>query len=240
MCNLPRCTSTCHDSNCKPQGHGMPKGLIGPKEVQVCYWHPDRKNIFYEKVFRCGQDIDSIEGILRPIAKGLLKEKNNYPLTVIYISLKWCGFAYKLFEYVLGIKQYYPEGSLQIPENRLFVQFHASQTNQMKEQILRQVCSTTSTVRVVFATVAMGMGADVPSIRTVIHVGTPCSIKAYFQETGRAGRDGKPVHAILHFNNRDIAKTELVCKKTEFSAKVLTLVLEVYCLNLLIMTNHTC
>ena len=52
----------------------------------------------------------------------------------------------------------------------------------------------------------MGMGVDIPSIRNVIHIGPPCSVKAYFQETGRAGRDGKPARAILHYNNRDIAK----------------------------------
>ena len=56
----------------------------------------------------------------------------------------------------------------------------------MKEQILRQLCSGTSTVRVIFATVAMGMGVEIPSIRNVIHIGPPCSVKAYFQETGRA------------------------------------------------------
>ena len=67
---------------------------------------------------------------------------------------------HKLFEFLLGIKQYYPDGALEIPENRLFAQFHASHTKQMKEQILRQLCSGTSTVRVIFATVAMGMGVD--------------------------------------------------------------------------------
>ena len=77
----------------------------------------------------------------------------------------------------------------------------------MKEQILRQLCSGTSTVnRVIFATVAMGMGVDIPSIRNVIHIGPPCSVKACFQETGRAGRDGKAARAILHYNNREIAK----------------------------------
>ncbi|CAB4001574.1 Hypothetical predicted protein, partial [Paramuricea clavata] len=137
---------------------------------------------------------------------GLLKDRTDYPLTVIYIPLRWCGYAYKLFESLLGIKQYYPDGALEIPENRLFAQFHASQTKQMKEQILRQLCSGTSTVRVIFATVAMGMGVDIPSILNVIHIGPPCSVKAYFQETGRAGRDDKPARAILHYNNRDIAK----------------------------------
>jgi hypothetical protein len=40
-----------------------------------------------------------------PVARGLVQEKNNYPLTVMYIPLKLCGFAYKLFEYVLGDEQ---------------------------------------------------------------------------------------------------------------------------------------
>jgi hypothetical protein len=68
--------------------------------------NPDRKNIYYEKCFRRGQEIDSVEGILYPIGKGLLKDRTDYPLTVIYIPLRWCGYAYKLFESLLGIKQY--------------------------------------------------------------------------------------------------------------------------------------
>ena len=70
----------------------------------------------------------------------------------------------------------------------------------MKEEILMQLCSRMSTVRVVFATVAMGMGVDIPNIRQVIHIGPPCNVKAYFQETGCAERDGKPARAILYYN----------------------------------------
>ena len=125
------------------------KNSLGLKKCKYVIGNPDRMNIYYEKFFRHGQDIDAIESILRPIAEGLLEEKIGYPLTIIYIGLKWCGFAYKLFEYVMGIKQYYPEGSLQIPANRLFAQFTASQTNQMKEQIPHQLLSTTITVRVI-------------------------------------------------------------------------------------------
>ena len=47
-----------------------------------------------------------------------------------------------------------------------------------------------SKVRVIFATVAMGMGVDIPSIRHVIHVGPPRTIRDYFQETGQARQDG--------------------------------------------------
>lgn len=52
-------------------------------------------------------------------------------------------------------------------------------------------------VRVVCATNAFGMGIDVPDIRTVVHLGVPGSLEAYVQETGRAGRDGKPASVFL-------------------------------------------
>ena len=56
----------------------------------------------------------SYESILRPIAVKLLEENVNYPLTIVYLPLRWCGFAYKLFENILGKAQYYPLGSVLI------------------------------------------------------------------------------------------------------------------------------
>ena len=56
--------------------------------------NPDRRNIFYEKCFREGQDVDAIGRICMPIADGLLKETINYPLTIIYLPLRWCGYVY--------------------------------------------------------------------------------------------------------------------------------------------------
>jgi len=63
-----------------------------------------------------------------------------------------------------------------------------------------------SKVRIIFATVAVGMGLYIPSIRYFTHVGPPRTIREYFQETARAGRDGKPATAILYYSNRDMAK----------------------------------
>lgn len=73
---------------------------------------------------------------------------------------------------------------------------------------MRQEEWTEGKVRVMVATNAFGMGIDKPDVRLVIHIDCPDSLEAYFQEAGRAGRDGLKSYAVMLYNNKDKAKLE--------------------------------
>ena len=68
---------------------------------------------------------------------------------------------------------------------------------------------------VMVATVAFGMGIDKPDVRFVAHVGVPKSIESYYQETGRAGRDGDPARAVLFWGAGDFARARMRLEEIE-------------------------
>ena len=84
--------------------------------------------------------------------------------------------------------------------------YHAGLDTSVKDE--RQQAWQESKTRVIVATNAFGMGIDKPDVRVVIHIDCPDSIEAYFQEAGRAGRDGLRSYAVLLYNNGDKRKLE--------------------------------
>ena len=82
--------------------------------------------------------------------------------------------------------------------------YHAGLDHAVKDQ--RQKDWQSDQIRVIVATNAFGMGIDKADVRTVIHLDCPDSIEAYFQEAGRAGRDGGKSYAILLYNDSDTRK----------------------------------
>lgn len=97
--------------------------------------------------------------------------------------------------------------AVQLEERGLTATFyHAGLSNCEKDE--RQRLWQTDQCRVMVATNAFGMGIDKPDVRLVVHMDVPDSPEAYFQEAGRAGRDGRKAYAVLLYNASD--KTKLM------------------------------
>ncbi|WP_371194863.1 DNA helicase RecQ [Glaciecola sp. SC05] len=82
--------------------------------------------------------------------------------------------------------------------------YHAGRDNAMRELVQTQFLK--DNLQVVVATVAFGMGINKSNVRFVVHHDVPRSVEAFYQETGRAGRDGMPAEALLLYDERDGAR----------------------------------
>lgn len=80
--------------------------------------------------------------------------------------------------------------------------YHAGRSAADRERIHEEFLA--DGLDVVVATTAFGMGIDKPNVRFVVHADIPESLDAYYQEIGRAGRDGEPASAVLHYRSEDL------------------------------------
>ncbi len=97
------------------------------------------------------------------------------------------------------------------------VAYHAGLDSKLRAE--RQDLFLNEDTQVIVATIAFGMGIDKPDIRFVIHYNIPKSIENYYQETGRAGRDGLEGKCILYYSHKDVNKLEHFMKDKPLSER---------------------
>ena len=102
-----------------------------------------------------------------------------------------------------------------IPAKPYHAGLEADERSRNQEAFLRD------DARVVTATIAFGMGINKPNVRFVLHHDLPKNIESYYQETGRAGRDGLPSECVLLFSAADVVKqTRFIEEKSETEARI--------------------
>lgn len=175
--------------------------LLGMKKPVTNVRSPEKPNIFYavcEKEEEVGIQLSYLMDELR-------EKRGHTDKTIVFCrTYKDCTDLYLTFKRELKSEITEPIGYPDVSPFRLVDMFHACNSSSTKSAILTSFLSQ-SRLRILVATVAFGMGVDCPNVRRIIHWGPPSNVESYIQETGRAGRDGQPAHAILFYSKRDLS-----------------------------------
>jgi ATP-dependent DNA helicase RecQ len=158
--------------------------------------------------------------IINPLVSEI-KEKGIFMDRVLIFCRTYTDVTsiYKFMMKKLSSAALHPLGAPNLVKYRFVDMYTATTHPSVKEKLVSTITSRHSTLRIVIATIAFGMGLDCPNIRKVIHWGVPSDIESYLQETGRAGRDNNKAKAVLYYS------------KSELHAKHIEDEMVKYCLN---------
>lgn len=175
-------------STAVPQVQGDIIDHLGMKEAQVYRGSLNRQNLFY-RILPKKDVYHKVLGYLknRPKDSGIIYCQSRKSTEALASKLRADGIS--ALPYHAGLSNKEREGN---------------QTHFIKDD-----------ANVIVATIAFGMGIDKPNVRYVIHCDMPKSLEGYYQETGRAGRDGLRSDCILFFSYQDKMKHEYFINKIE-------------------------
>ncbi|XP_060559100.1 uncharacterized protein LOC132719355 [Ruditapes philippinarum] len=130
-----------------------------------------------------------------------LKERGkNSKKSIVYCrSIDTVSEVFITVKRLLG-DQAYSDG-IKCSQNLLVEMYHKCTHETSKNRILTDFSSNLSTIRCLFATVALGMGIDIPDVDIVVHIGCPKSVISYWQEAGRCARDGRQGLSYIMYDN---------------------------------------
>ena len=166
----------------------------------IVYLPPVKDNITYLVM---DKPKAGILAAFQPISEALLNNREIGRILIFCHSYDDVIKMYQYFKASLGTHFLNPPGSPDYVKYRVVDMFTRCTHSSVKKKIIEQF-TIPSTLRIVIATLAFGMGINCPDIRQVIHWGVPEDPEAYLQESGRTGRDGKHSLAIIMRKKGDL------------------------------------